>query len=271
MLYLSDKTRVVYAGTMNLTFSPDLVKTLIFISLTALITVIGNQILCSFIRVPKNFNTRRSRTYVAILRYIITVIVYGIALNVILVRLGINITPLLASAGIISIIIGLGMRSLIEDLISGISLLSQDAIAIGDTVKIDEAEGKIERIGFRTLILRADNGNVHIIPNGQVKKVTNLSRHAELVTIDLPVKADQSIKKVLQASKETLDALHKEKALENALLPGATINGISEFQPVGPMIVTVTIVVQHEKKDEAAFTYRFLAKKAFEKYRIQFG
>lgn len=256
---------------MEFNFSPELIKTLLFVSITVLIAVVGNHILCSFIRVPKSFDTRRSRTYVAILRYIVTVIVYAIALNIILLELGINITPLIASAGIAGVIVGLGARSLIEDLIAGVFLLSQDSIAIGDTVKIDDAEGKIEKIGFRTLLIRAGNGSLHIIPNGQVKKVINFSRHKAHIAVSLPVKANQPVAKVLQAAEEALEALEKDKSIAGFLFPGAKVGGISEFQPLGPMIVNVNLVVPNEEKDKVAQHYRLLAKKAFEKHRIQFG
>src|SRR5437667_221240 len=196
---------------MHFSFSSELAKTFFSISLTILIAVVVDHLLRSLIRVPKHFDTRRSRTYVTILRNIIAVVVYAIALHVIFLELGINITPLLASAGIVGIALGLGAKSLIEDLIAGLFMLSQDSIAIGDFVKIDDVEGTIEQIGFRTLTINGDNGALSIIPNGQIKKVINFSRTKSRLQIDIPVKADQAIASVLKALEEALAQLQKDK------------------------------------------------------------
>lgn len=156
--------------------SPDLIKPIFQISLTLLITVILNFILRSFVKVPKSLDNRRGRTYAYIVRNIISVVIYAISLHIILKILSVDITPLLASAGIIGLSIGLGAKPLIEDLIAGLMLLSQDSIAIGDRVEIDGSIGDIEKISFRTLTIRAKDGSLHIIPNGTVKKVINHSR-----------------------------------------------------------------------------------------------
>ncbi len=162
--------------SMNLIESSLSAMTLFYITLAILITFIINLILRSFIKLPARLDNRRGRTYVAIIRNTISVIVYAIALHVIFGLLKINLTPLLASAGIVGLSIGMGAKPLIEDLIGGITFLSQDSIAIGDDVEIESSVGKIERIGFRTLDIRAKDGSLHIIPNGMVKKVINYSR-----------------------------------------------------------------------------------------------
>lgn len=162
---------------MYSSFSPDLAKNLFFISLTILAAFVISRILRSFIMLPETFENRRRQTFVSVLRNTITVVVYAIALHVIFGILDINIAPLLASAGIVGLSIGFGAKPLIEDLIGGMMLLSQDSISIGDNVEIDGSVGKIEKIGFRVLHIRAKDGSLHIIPNGTVKKVINHSRN----------------------------------------------------------------------------------------------
>ncbi len=162
---------------MDLGFSNEVIQNIFYVSLTLLVTVIVNAIIKSFIKVPKAIENRRQRTFISVIRNIISVIVYAIALHVIFGILDINLAPLLASAGIIGLSVGLGAKPLIEDLIGGMMLLSQDSIAIGDDVEIEGSIGKIEKIGFRTLNIRAKDGSLHIIPNGMVKKVINNSRN----------------------------------------------------------------------------------------------
>lgn len=164
---------------MDFTLTPKFAMDLFLVSLTILIAYIVSRVFRSFIQLPENVESRRRETYATILRSVVTSIIYIIALHVIFGILEINIAPLLASAGILGLSIGMGAKGLIEDLIAGTTLLSQDSIAIGDDVEIDGSVGKIEKIGFRTLNIRAKDGSLHIIPNGMVKKVINYSRSSE--------------------------------------------------------------------------------------------
>ncbi|MBI5123471.1 mechanosensitive ion channel [Candidatus Roizmanbacteria bacterium] len=256
---------------MPFNFSPELAKTLFYLSVTILIAIAVDQLLRSLIRVPPNFDTRRSRTYVTILRNLVTIIVYAATLYIILVELGINITPLLASASILGLTIGIGARALVEDLIAGLFLLSQDSIALGDFVKIEDAEGYIERIGLRTFTIRDGTGALHIIPNGQIKKVINFSRHKTRFPVGITMKADQSIDTVLKAANQALTLLEKEKDLTELLFPGSIINGIENFTSEGHLILKATLILSYENHSLVARRFRYLLKKEFEKHKIHLG
>jgi moderate conductance mechanosensitive channel len=158
-------------------FSAAMIKTFLYAGITLFIAVLVDYLLRSLIRVPKHFNNKRTQTVAAVTRNIITILVYVFAGYIILSLFGINLTPLLASASIIGIIIGIGAREIIEDFANGFFLLSLDSIAIGDYLQIgtnfiqgDNTQGVVESIGARTLTIRAEDGSFHIIPNGQIKK-----------------------------------------------------------------------------------------------------
>lgn len=255
---------------MKLTTSPELATTVFIIVLTIGITIVVNILLRSLIKVPKSFDTRRSRTYVTILRNIITVGVYAIALNIVLAEMGINITPLLASAGIVGIALGFGAKSLIEDLIAGVFLLSEDSIAIGDYVKIDTVEGTIEKIGFRTLVIRTQEGALAIIPNGMVKQLVNYSRHKARIIVEIPVPSDADIDEVFKRIQETIDTLTDQKDGSTKLLAG-TIEGIDAFKPGGPLSISVTLTAHTDHRQEVARAFRLALKKHFEKNKLQLG
>ncbi len=253
---------------ITLPISPEITKTLLLILLTMLSAIILDNILRSFVKVPKSFESRRTHTYATILRKIITIIIYTIALHIIFTELGINLTPLLASAGIIGIVLGIGARTLFEDLINGFFLLTQDSIAIGDYVKLNDSEGYVEKIGFRTLIIRADSGALNIIPNGQIKTVVNYSHHRSYMKIDFPVKADQDIDLTIKAMQEALKELQKDKEIQDYVFPDSIINGLEDFKVDGRMILRATIITRPEMRLIVARKYRYLAKKNFEKYKI---
>src|SRR5258708_11147945 len=130
----------------NFHIDAALFRSFAYILATLLIAILLDNILRSLIRVPKRLDTRHARTLTYIIRNTITVVVYVIAVYIILTILGINLTPLLASAGIAGIVLGLAAKSFFEDFVSGFFLLSQEAISVGDYVKIDDAEGYIDSI-----------------------------------------------------------------------------------------------------------------------------
>ena len=253
---------------IDIPISKEIVQSLFYISLIILVAVIVNNILRSFIKIPKSLESRRARTYAEIARNIVTIIIYVITIYVILVMLGIDITPLLASAGIIGVFVGIGARSAIEDLINGFFLLTQDSIAVGDYVKLDTAEGYIEKISARTLTVRGDDGALYIIPNGQVKIVINYSRHRAYQAVDLVVTSDQNIDTVLKAIKEALISLQKDSEIGDSIYSGSRVEGLEAFKADGRMILRATIITRLAIRAEVASKFRYLAKKNFEKYKV---
>ena len=254
--------------SIDIPISKEIVQSLFYVSLILLISIILNKILRSFIKIPKNLESRRARTYETIARNTTTIIIYAIAVYIIFILLKINITPLLASAGIIGISIGIGARTVIEDLINGFFLLTRDSIAVGDYVKLDIAEGSIEKIGALTLSIRGDDGALYIIPNGQVKIVINYSRHRTYQAVDVIVKSDQDIDTTLKAMEEALISLQKDNELGDSIYTGSTIEGLEEFKTDGRMILRASIITRLATRATVAKKFRYLAKKNFEKYKV---
>lgn len=235
-----------------------------------LLAAIIQMVLIQFIRVPKRLESRRAKTYVAALHNTVSIIVFSTAIYFILLRLGVNITPLLASAGVVGVVVGLGSRSLIADFIAGLFLLTEDSIRIGDTIKIGSAEGTVETIRLRTLSMRDTQGAVHIIPNGEIKTVINKSRGTTHMTIDIPIKPSTKIDTVLSLLTSCLTVLAKDKAFKHEILPSSGIRGIESIGK-DSIIVRAVIDTRSSKRLDIARHYRYLIKKAFEKKKIQIG
>jgi small-conductance mechanosensitive channel len=259
-------------GAMNIDlFSAAMVKMYFYAGITLFIAVLLDYIFRALIRFPQRFRNKRTNTAAAVIRNVITITIYICAGYTILTILGINLTPLLASASIIGIIIGIGARSIIEDFVNGLFLLSLDSIAIGDYIKIDETEGMIEHIGARTIKIRAQNGAVHIIPNSQIKELVNFSKHKFNLFIDLPVKANQDITKVIHAAENALKELQRDETVKDALFPGTGVNGIEDFKNTEIMSFRITLVTYPIRRWEIGRKYRFLIKKEFEKEKLIFA
>ncbi|MBI2264606.1 MAG: mechanosensitive ion channel family protein [Armatimonadetes bacterium] len=111
-----------------------------------------------------------------------------LAIALILVQLGINLTPILASAGVLSLAVALGAQTLVKDLVTGLFILFEDQFNVGDYVETAGASGIVESVGFRITRIRDSSGKLYIIPNGSIIQVVNHSKGLALVAVDIPIK-----------------------------------------------------------------------------------
>jgi moderate conductance mechanosensitive channel len=143
----------------------------------------------------------RARTVQPLLRAVGRLVIGAIALMSALSSLGLNIAPLLASAGVVGIAVGFGAQTLVRDLFCGASYLIEDVFRIGDYIESGSAKGVVERITFRTLALRHQNGPLHFVPYGSLGSVRNNSRGwvIDKFEIPLPVTVDsERIRKLVK-------------------------------------------------------------------------
>ncbi len=124
---------------------------------------------------------------------IVTVIVTGSILIGILGVLGFNLTPLLASAGVIGVALGFGAQNLIKDLIAGVGFLMEDQLGVGDAVDMDKGSGTVEAVGLRVTKLRDPNGMVWYVRNGEVLRVGNKSQGWSQIVLDVEVAYDTDL------------------------------------------------------------------------------
>lgn len=118
----------------------------------------------------------RVRTITGLLANTANFVISLIAIFLVLSELGVNIAPFLAGAGVIGLGIGMGMKDLAADMVAGFFILVENQINVGDQVQIGTSGGKIRKIGLRTLVLRDEKGNNHIIPNSSVKVIIKTIR-----------------------------------------------------------------------------------------------
>lgn len=117
----------------------------------------------------------RALTIGSILRSTMNFTVALVAVAMVLAELGLNLAPIVASAGILGVAIGLGSQSLVKDFISGLFLIVEDQFGVGDRVRIDDVEGTVESVGLRSTTIRDDHGVLWFIRNGEIIKVGNHS------------------------------------------------------------------------------------------------
>lgn len=147
-------------------------------------------------KVPLQFSERREATLVKLLQNILAYTVYFIAIVMILSALTINVTGILAGAGILGLAVGFGAQNLVKDIIGGFFIIFEDQFSVGDYVKIGEFEGTVDEIGLRTTKILNWTGELYIIPNGNINEVTNFSLHNSVAIVDIFLGYEADLKKV---------------------------------------------------------------------------
>lgn len=180
-------------------FGTRMMKVLFIILMALVVIRIGKSI----IRRTFNFqiktkirpSERREQTLLKLLENVISYVVYFSAILAILTEFGLNVSGVLASAGVLGLAIGFGAQSLVKDVISGFFIIFEDQFSVGDYVQVGAALGTVKEIGLRTTKIAAYGGEVYIIPNGSINEVVNYSINNGLAIIDIKVAYETDIKK----------------------------------------------------------------------------
>jgi small-conductance mechanosensitive channel len=170
----------------------------------------------------------RLRTLLPLLRTTVLITIAIIAGLMILGEIGINIAPLLAGAGIIGVAIGFGSQKLVQDLITGIFLLLENAMQVGDTVTVSGLSGVVEALSVRTIRLRAGDGSVHIIPFSSVTSVTNVNRGLGNASVVVSIAHDEDTDRVCDELKAIVTDMRGDADLSAKMLSDLQLWGVDK-------------------------------------------
>jgi moderate conductance mechanosensitive channel len=170
----------------------------------------------------------RLRTLLPLLRSTLLITIAVVAGLMILSEIGINIAPLLAGAGIIGVAIGFGSQKLVQDLITGIFLLLENAMQVGDWVTVSGLSGTVEALSVRTIRLRASDGSVHIIPFSAVTSVTNINRGLGNASINVVVAYDEDTDLVCAELKSIVADMRTDPDLSSRMLSDLQLWGVDK-------------------------------------------
>ena len=171
----------------------------------------------------------RLRTLMPMLRAALMVVIVLVVALTALSELGINIAPLLAGAGVVGIAVGFGSQKLVQDLITGVFLLLEDAMQVGDVVTLGGLSGTVEALWIRTIRLRALDGSVHIVPFSAVTTVTNQTRDYGYAVLDISVGLNEEPEPVIEVVKGVADEMRADAAWAEKLLEPLDVMGVERF------------------------------------------
>lgn len=181
---------------------------------------------------------------------------------------GVNLIPIIASAGIIGVAVGFGAQSIIKDFITGAFIIMENQYRVGDIVEIDDATGTVERISVRSTVVRDTDGNVHFLPNGSVVHVINKTMGYSRVNLTLGVVPDTNIDQLSQIIDEVGQTMSKDEKWKGKILEPPHFLSIGAFSDVS-LEVKVTAKTQPSAQWEVTGELRRRLLKSFTKHKIE--
>ena len=174
--------------------------------------------------------TKRAQTLGRLLQKALSVLVIGIAGLMILRELSVDITPALTGAGIAGLAIGFGAQTIVRDVISGFFLILEDQCRVGDVAVVNGQGGLVEEVNLRTIVLRDEEGTVHVFPNGEVKTLANKSKDFSYYVITFGVGYDADPERVIAAMRDAAATLEADPDFKPDILAPLEVYGVDAFQ-----------------------------------------
>lgn len=173
--------------------------------------------------------TKRAETLVKLLRQGIIILIWLMGLLLILRQLGIDVGPILASAGVVGLAVGFGAQNLVRDVISGFFMILENQIRVGDVAVINGTGGVVEQINFRTIVLRDSAGTVFVFPNGSITTLANMTRDWSAYVFNIGVAYKEDIDHVIDVMKKLGQELKEDPQFGVSMQGDIEVFGIDKF------------------------------------------
>ncbi len=211
---------------------------------------------------------QRAEAIGTLLRSVITATVVIIALMLILPILGIDVAPLLASAGVLGVALGFGAQSLVKDYLSGIFLVFEDQYGVGDMVDLGDAVGAVEDVTLRITRLRDLSGVVWYVRNGEILRVANQSQGWVLAAVDIPVAYDENLDRVRECVEAVATDMYGDPQYDDMLLGKPSYAGVESVSGEA-VFIKVIAKAAPEKQIPLTRAIRARVKESFDRAGVR--
>lgn len=182
---------------------------------------LGRMLLGRLIRSKAGSSFQQRETFRSLVESVFSYVMYFIIATVVLSIFGVNISSILAVAGVGGVAIGFGAQTLVKDVISGVFLWAEGNVTVGDTVTVNGMTGTVEAVALRTTTVRDFNGNLYIVPNGDIRTVVNMSRGFKRALVEVRLNYEEDLEYMLgilrdemAACRETVPGLREEPIVQ---------------------------------------------------------
>lgn len=211
---------------------------------------------------------KRAQTLGNILRHAFLIVIFFIAILMILGELGIQLGPLLATAGIGALAIGFGAQGLVKDVISGFFIILENQYRIGDAIEVAGVSGLVESVSLRKTVLRDLEGRVHTVPNGEIKVVSNLSKEWSRAVVDIGISYRDDVDHIIDLLGQIGRELAGEEPYQSAILESPQILGVERFGE-SQLVIRMIVKTMPLKQWEVGRELRRRIKNRFDEKGIQ--
>jgi len=212
--------------------------------------------------------TKRIRTLMSVMWTIVAGLVWFVAVLTTLGQLGVNVTPVLAGAGIVGLAIGFGAQNLVKDLVNGFFLILENQVRVGDVAIINGTGGLVEAISFRTIVLRDEAAVVHVFPNGAVTTLSNMTKDWSAYIINVNVAYKEDPDRVVDVMRRVAEEMYAEPKYRSAMLEPIEIFGVDGFTELA-FTIKARLKTQPLQQFTIGREYRRRLKKAFDAEGIE--
>jgi small-conductance mechanosensitive channel len=206
---------------------------------------------------------QRIRTLTSVLWTITVGAVWFVAVLAALGQVGLDMTPIVAGAGIVGIAVAFGAQHLVRDLVSGFFLVLEDQIRVGDGAVINGTGGLVEAISFRTVVLRDVAGVVYVFPNGSINTLANTSKDWSAYVIDVTVPYKEDPDRVIEIMRNVAEELRNDPVYRSLMLQPIEIFGVDDFSDTA-LKIKARLKTQPQQQQFVGREFRRRLKKAFD-------
>jgi small-conductance mechanosensitive channel len=212
---------------------------------------------------------KRVETLGQLLRVVATLLVMGVAVLMVLSLFSVDIRPILTGAGIAGLAVGFGAQNLVRDVIAGFFLILEDQVRLGDVVSINGKSGLVEAIRLRTIVLRGHDGTVHVIPNGVITELSNMTKDFSFAVLDIGISYEQDVDAVVEVLRSVAVELRADKLHGPNILEPLEVLGVEAFNEASVQL-RVRIKTVPIQQWSVGREFRRRIKLAFEARGIEF-
>jgi moderate conductance mechanosensitive channel len=184
---------------------------------------------------------QRAKAMGSLLKSIATGVIFAIATVMILSEVGVNIAPIIASAGVVGLALGFGAQSLVKDFLSGIFMIFEDQYGVGDVIDAGEAIGTVEAVSLRVTRIRDIDGTVWYVRNGEILRVGNMSQNWAQTVLDVQVAYSEDLHRVRQVLADVAHDMWEDEDYTGKIIEEPEVWGIQSLDADG---VTIRVVLK---------------------------
>jgi len=178
----------------------------------------------------------RAQTVLGMIGQVGRVLITAVAMIVLLAELGVDVAPILAGAGVVGLAVGFGAQSLVKDFFSGLCLILENQVTIGDWATINGKSGFVEVLNFRITVLRDVDGTIHVFPNGSINELSNSTHIWSAVVLDIPVPYGQDFEAATQTFQGVAKSMKSTEDWKDKFVEEFEVLGLHDFSDRGMVI-----------------------------------